>query len=186
MVLNDQEGGLQATRYLLEQGCRRIAHLAGPPHLNIYKYRKQGYLDALAVYKVPVDEALIIYSDISQEEGAAATRKLLMLPDPIDAIFAAGDSVILGALQVVKSQGIRVPQEVALAGFSNEGFTAITEPQLTSVDQRCDEIGYAAVRLFLELTATPATPFAQRQVVLQPELFVREPSLQQATLQQPV
>jgi LacI family transcriptional regulator len=114
------------------------------------------------------------------EDGAEATRKLLALPNPIDAIFAAGDSAILGALQVLKSMGVRVPNDIALAGFSNEGFTAITEPQLTSVDQRCGEMGQAAVRLFLELTATPSTPFAQRQVVLQPELFVRQSSLQQS------
>jgi LacI family transcriptional regulator len=181
VVLNDQEGGLQATRHLLQQGCRRIAHLAGPQHLNIYKHRRQGYLDALASYGIAPDEELIIYSDMSLEDGAEATRKLLALPNPIDAIFAAGDSAILGALQVLKGMGVRVPKDIALAGFSNEGFTAITEPQLTSVDQRCGEMGQAAVRLFLELTTSPATPFAQRQVVLQPELFVRESSLQQST-----
>jgi LacI family transcriptional regulator len=181
VVLNDREGGLQATRHLLEQGCRRIAHLAGPQHLNIYKHRRQGYLDALASFGISADEELIIYSDMSQEDGAEATRKLLALSNPIDAIFAAGDSAILGALQVLKSMGVRVPNDIALAGFSNEGFTAITEPRLTSVDQRCGEMGQAAVRLFLELTTSPATPFAQRQVVLQPELFVRESSLQQST-----
>jgi LacI family transcriptional regulator len=180
VVLNDQEGGLQATRHLIEQGCRRIAHLAGPQHLNIYKHRRQGYLDALASKGIAANEELIVYSDMSQEDGAEAARKLLALPNPIDAIFAAGDSAILGALQVIKSRGIRVPHDIALAGFSNEGFTAITEPRLTSVDQRCEEMGQAAVRLFLELTAAPAMPFAQRQVVLQPELFVRESSLHES------
>jgi LacI family transcriptional regulator len=178
VVLNDREGAFQATRHLLEQGCRRIAHLAGPPHLNIYQYRRQGYLDALATHGIAPDEALIITSNMTTEEGAQATRQLLALPNPIDAVFAAGDSAILGALQVLKGQGIRVPQDVALAGFSNEGFTAITEPQLTSVDQRCEEMGEAAVRLFLELAAAPDAPFMQRQVVLQPELFVRESSRQ--------
>ncbi len=115
---------------------------------------------------------------MSLEEGAQAMRQLLALPSPIDAVFAAGDSAILGALQVLKAQGIRVPRDVALAGFSNEFFTTITEPQLTSVDQRCEEMGQAAVRLSLELAATPHAPFGQRQVVLQPELFVRGSSRQ--------
>jgi len=176
VVLNDREGAFQATRHLLEQGCRRIAHLSGPAHLNIYQHRRQGYLDALAAYGIAPDESLIISSDMSLEEGAQAMRQLLALPSPIDAVFAAGDSAILGALQVLKAQGIRVPQDVALAGFSNEFFTAITEPQLTSVDQRCEEMGQAAVRLFLELAAAPGAPFVPRQVVLQPELFVRESS----------
>lgn len=177
-MLNDREGAFQATRHLLEQGCRRVAHLAGPPHLNIYQHRRQGYLDALAAYGIAPDEALIITSDMTTDDGARAMRQLLALPEPLDAVFAAGDSAVLGALQVLKGQGIRVPQDIALAGFSNEGFTAITEPQLTSVDQRCEEMGEAAVRLFLELSAAPDAPFVQRQVVLQPELFVRESSRQ--------
>nr|GFD55308.1 hypothetical protein [Tanacetum cinerariifolium] len=66
---------------------------------------------------------------MTQEDGAQAMRQLLMLPNPIDGVFGAGDSAILGALQTLKSQGLRVPQDIALAGFSNEGFTAITEPR---------------------------------------------------------
>ena len=181
VVLDDYEGALQATRHLLEQGCRRIAHLAGPQHLNIYERRRQGYLDALAAYGLPANEQLIVYSDMTTEEGAQAMQHLLALPEPPDGVFGAGDSVILGALQFLKSAGIKVPQQVALAGFSNEGFTSVTEPQLTSVDQRCEEMGQAAVRLFLELAAAPEAPFIQRQVVLQPELFIRASSLQAAT-----
>ncbi|MVN76010.1 substrate-binding domain-containing protein [Hymenobacter sp. HMF4947] len=179
VVLNDYQGALQATSHLLEQGCRRVAHLAGPQHLNIYQQRRQGYLDALAAHGLSAPEELVIYSDMAVEDGAQAMRQLLALPTPPDGVFGAGDSGILGALQVLKRQGIRVPQDVALAGFSNEGFTAITEPQLTSVDQRCEEMGAATVRLFLELATAPDAPFAQRQVVLQPELFVRASSLHQ-------
>lgn len=178
VVLDDQAGGFAATNHLLDQGCRRVAHLAGPQHLNIYRERRQGYLNALAAHGIAPEQELTIYSDMTLEEGAQAMRQLLALPNPIDGVFGAGDSVILGALQLLKSQGIRVPQDIALAGFSNEGFTAITEPRLTSVDQRCEEMGEAAVRLFLELSAAPETQFMQRQVVLQPELFIRESSLQ--------
>lgn len=180
VVLNDREGGRQATEHLLAQGCRRIAHLAGPQHLSIYRHRRQGYLDALAAHGLPPDEELINYSTMTTDDGAQAMRELLALPQPPDGVFGAGDSAILGALQTAKSQRVRVPQEVALVGFSNEGFTAITEPQLSSIDQRCEEMGEAAVRLFLELVAAPDAAFAQRQVVLQPQLFVRESSLHQA------
>jgi LacI family transcriptional regulator len=181
VVLDDHKGAFQATSHLLEQGCRRIAHLAGPQHLNIYRQRRQGYLDALATHGIVPANELLIYSDMTVEEGGQAMRQLLALPTPPDSVFGAGDSIILGALQALKSQGVRVPQDIALAGFSNEGFTAITEPRLTSVDQRCEEMGEAVVRLFLELIAAPEAPFTQRQVVLQPELFVRESSLQRAS-----
>jgi LacI family transcriptional regulator len=182
VVLNDREGGFLATKHLLEQGCRRVAHLAGPQHLSIYRLRRQGYLEALEEHGLPRDEKLIIYSDMTLEDGTQAMRQLLAIPNPLDAVFGAGDSAILGALQLLKRLGIGVPQDIALAGFSNEGFTSITEPRLTSVDQRCGEMGQAAVRLCLELAAAPDAPFIQRQVVLQPELFVRQSSLQSLSL----
>ena len=176
VVLNDREAAYQTTRHLLAQGCRRVAHLAGAQHLNIYRHRLQGYQDALRSYDLPVDDELVITCGMTQEEGAAATRQLLALPAPPDALFGAGDYVVLGALQELKKQGVRVPAQVALAGFSNEPFTLITEPQITSVDQRCEEMGQAAVRLCLELLAAKGTPFAPRHVVLQGELHVRESS----------
>jgi LacI family transcriptional regulator len=156
--------------------------MAGPQHINIYQQRRQGYLDALATYGLAPEDELINYSDMTLEDGERAIRHWLALPTPPDGVFGAGDSVILGALQTLKSLGLRVPQDVALAGFSNEGFTAITEPQLTSVDQRCEEMGEAVVRLFLELAAAPESSFMQRQVVLQPELFIRGSSQRAAAV----
>ncbi|GAB3588880.1 LacI family DNA-binding transcriptional regulator [Hymenobacter daeguensis] len=179
VVLNDQAGGYQATRHLLEQGCRRIAHLAGAQHLNIYKNRRQGYLDALQSYGLAPDESLIVDCDMTVEGGQASMAQLLALPNPPDAVFSAGDSAILGALQLLKSRGLRVPQDVALAGYSNEALTMVAEPHLTSVDQRCEEMGQAAFRLFTELVEAGGGAFAQRQVLLQPQLFVRESSLRE-------
>ena len=178
VVLDDQMGGYLSTRHLLEQGARRIAHLAGPQHLNIYKNRRQGYEDALRSYRIPLDEALIVDCDMTQEGGQACMTYLLALATPPDAVFSAGDSAILGALQLLKSRGIRVPQEVALAGYSNEALTLVAEPMLTSVDQRCEEMGQAAFRLFMDLVAAEGkgASFSQQQVVLQPQLIVRASS----------
>ncbi|OON69918.1 LacI family DNA-binding transcriptional regulator [Hymenobacter sp. CRA2] len=177
VVLNDYEGGYLSTRHLIEQGCRRIAHLAGPQHLTIYKNRRQGYLSALREAGLPPDDALILDTDMTQDQGAAAMRQLLALPEPPDAVFAAGDYCALGAMLEAQRQGRRVPQDVAVAGFSNEGFTVISQPNLTSVDQRCEEMGQAAVRLLLEVLQADGAAFGARQVVLRPELIVRDSSL---------
>ncbi|WP_051718910.1 LacI family DNA-binding transcriptional regulator [Hymenobacter sp. IS2118] len=182
VVLNDREGGYQATSHLLEQGCRRVAHICGTQHLNIYKNRRQGYLDALQRYGIAPDDSLIRDSNMTLESGAQCMADLLALPNPPDAVFAAGDTAILGALQLLKSRGLRVPQDVALAGFSNEALTQVAEPMLTSVDQRTEEMGQAAFRLFTELLSAEGTAFSQRQVVLQPQLFVRASSLRKDTI----
>jgi LacI family transcriptional regulator len=175
VVLNDQEGGYLSTRHLLAQGCRRIAHLTGPQSLNIYRNRRQGYLDALREAGLPLDEALISYSDMSPEAAAEATRRWLALPEPPDAVFAAGDYAALGVLEEAERQGRRVPADLAISGFSNEAFTTIAKLSITTVDQRCEEMGQAAVRLLLELIEAPGA-FAPRQLALRPELVVRNSS----------
>ncbi|GAB3313363.1 LacI family DNA-binding transcriptional regulator [Hymenobacter humi] len=182
VVLNDREGACQATRHLLEQGCRRVAHFAGAQHLNIYKNRRQGYLDALQSYGIAPDESLIKNCSMTLESGTACMAELLALPNPPDAVFSAGDTAILGALQLLKNRGIRVPQDVALAGFSNEALTLVAEPNLTSVDQRTEEMGQAAFRLFSDLLTAEGAAFSQRQVVLQPQLFVRASSLRHGSV----
>ncbi|WP_426492696.1 LacI family DNA-binding transcriptional regulator [Hymenobacter sp. 102] len=180
VVLNDYEGAYQSTRHLLAQGCRRIAHLAGPQHLSIYRQRHQGYVAALRDAGLAPDEALICFSDMTQAEAAQAMRGWLALPQPPDAVFAAGDYAALGALQEAQAQGCRVPEEIAVAGFSNEAFTLITRPTLTTVDQRCNEMGQAAVQLLLELIEAAGTPFTPRQTVLPPQLLIRESSQREA------
>jgi LacI family transcriptional regulator len=182
VVLDDQEGGYVSTRHLIEQGCTRIAHIAGPQHLNIYKNRRQGYLDALREAGLPEDESLIVYTDMVHSQAVEAMRGLLAAPNPPDGVFAAGDYGALGALQEVQRQGLRVPQNVAIAGFSNETFTVVTEPSLTTIDQRCEEMGQAAVRLLLELIEADGRPFAPRQVALRPELLVRNSSVRNSSV----
>jgi LacI family transcriptional regulator len=180
VVLDDQEGGYVSTRHLLEQGYRRIAHLAGPQHMSIYRNRRQGYFDALREAGLPEDERLVVYSEMTQEQGIAGMRQLLALPNPPDAVFAAGDYCALGAMLEARRQGLHIPQDLAITGFSNESFTVVTEPAITSIDQRCEEMGQAAVRLLLELIDAQGQPFAPRQVALRPKLLVRGSSLRQA------
>jgi LacI family transcriptional regulator len=185
VVLDDREGGYLVTRHLLGQGCQHIAHLAGPQHLNIYRNRLQGYFDALREAGQPADERLVRYTDMTQAQSADAMRALLALETPPDAVFAAGDYSALGAMQEARRQGLRIPADVAIAGFSNEAFTVVTEPTITTIDQHCEEMGQATVRLLLELINTGSSAFIPRQLSLSPELLVRDSSLRQVVETQP-
>ena len=131
----------RATRHLFDQGYRHIAHFGGPQHLNIYKNRLQGYKDALLEQGVPYKEELVIISDMKIADGTDGMERLLKLPQPPDAIFSASDFTLVGALEVLKAHGVQVPAEVGLAGFSNELFSCLTEPKLTSIDQHCEQMG---------------------------------------------
>jgi LacI family transcriptional regulator len=177
VVLDDRAGGYRATRHLLEQGYRRIAHFSGPQYLNIYKHRRQGYEDALREYGLPVEEELIVFGHMDMPDGRAAMQLLLTLPHPPDAVFSGSDFSAAGALEVLTERGLRVPQDIGLVGFSNEVFGRLTLPRLTSIDQHCELMGRTATRLLLELLDEREPPGAPRHVVLQPELLVRASSL---------
>lgn len=177
VVIDDYLGAYQAVTHLIEQGCTHIAHFAGPQHLNIYKNRYRGYQDALRAHGIALDEVLVHTCDMKISDGVEGMEKLLALDKLPDAVFSASDFSAVGALQVLKARGIRVPQDMALAGFSNETFSSLTEPRLTSVDQRCEQMGQSAVKLFLEMLDDKSGSFSPRRIVLQPELLVRESSL---------
>jgi LacI family transcriptional regulator len=177
VVLDDRAGGYRATKHLLEQGYRRIAHFSGPQYLNIYKHRRQGYEDALREYGLPVEEALILYGHMDMPDGSAGMQQLLALPEPPDAVFSGSDFSAAGALAVLNERGLRVPEDMGLVGYSNELFSRLTRPMITSIDQHCEVMGRTATRLLLQIMEEREQHFAPRHVVLQPELFVRASSL---------
>ena len=178
VTLNDYLGAYQVVEHLIAQGCRRIASLTGPLNLSILKNRHQGYLDALAAHQLEADESLTIICEQDQAGGATAMRQLLRRPaaQRPDGVFAANDLTAVGAMQVAKKHGLRIPGDLAITGFSNEVFTTLTEPTLTSVDQRCEQMGQTAVQLLHKMLTTGKGKNPPRSVVLKPKVIVRESS----------
>ena len=103
-------------------------------------------------------------------------ERLLELPQRPDAVFAASDFAAMGAMQVLKSHGIQIPDEIALVGFANEPFGSFVEPGLSSVDQHSEEMGQFAARIFLEEVSV-SEAVLPRKVVLTPDLIIRGSSL---------
>lgn len=176
VVLDDFQGAYRAVSHLLEQGCTRVAHLAGPQHLNTSRNRYLGYLEALRAHGLPPDDQLVYSLEASTiEAGRRGMQQLLALPSPPDAVFAAYAYPAAGALDVLQAQGRRVPQEVAVACFSNEPFTAMPQFGLTTVDQRAEQMGETAVRLLLQLLKR-GPEYTPPHIVLKPELCIRASS----------
>ncbi|WP_046243890.1 LacI family DNA-binding transcriptional regulator [Hymenobacter terrenus] len=177
VMIDDHQGAYQVVTHLIEQGCTRIAHFTGPLHLNIYKNRHQGYRDALTAHGIPIDDELIVFCEMDQKGGTQAMRQLLKLPRRPDALFSSNDLVAVGALQVAKTHRVRVPHDLTIAGFSNEAFTSLTQPTLSSVDQRCEQMGKTAVQLLQKMLKGNANrQEPPRPIVLKPKLLVRESS----------
>ena len=109
IIVDDFTGAKEATLHLIDQGCKRIAHLEGPPNLEISKQRLEGYKEALKEHNIPFDKELVaICPSGTIEEGRSATEKLLSLKNKPDAIFATNDPAAMGAMQAIKEKGLKI------------------------------------------------------------------------------
>jgi LacI family transcriptional regulator len=136
VIVDDYVGAKEAVNHLIEQGCKRIAQLNGAPNLIISIDRLRGYKDALNEHGMDVPEDLIISCPSGTfDEGKKATKKLLSMPKPPDAIFADNDPMAMGAMMAIKEKRLKIPQDIAIVGFSNWFFGELMDPSLTTVDQ---------------------------------------------------
>lgn len=155
VLIDDREAAYNATTHLIETGCTRIAHLAAPLSLGIGLKRFEGYKKALLEHGLPFREEWVIEAD-SFELAGDATRELMHLPSPPDAIFAVNDMTAVGAMKTLQRMSVAIPQQVAVIGFSAGFFSDITTPTLSSVDQHGYEMGVKATKLLLERIEKPA------------------------------
>nr|WP_315221724.1 LacI family DNA-binding transcriptional regulator [uncultured Flavobacterium sp.] len=176
VTINDFKGGYMATKHLINEGCRCIAHLSGDQSLEIFKNRFLGYKQALLDNGMTFNEKYVIQSKSSLEAGKEAVEILLGYDIPPDAIFSSSDFAALGAIQELRERNISIPKEFCVGGFSNEPFTKFMELSITSVDQSPLEMGKMAARVFLEQVDKTQTIKIEKKVVLTPELHIRKSS----------
>lgn len=150
VVFDDLKSGYKAARHLIDCGCRHIAHISGPDKLQLSEDRKNGYLKALKKYKLEVDEELVVPCDFSLEDGKKAMEKLLQTGKKIDGIFTVCDAAAYGAMAVLKNAGYRIPEDVSVIGFTNEPFSKLIEPSLSTISQPSYEIGETATHLLIK------------------------------------
>ena len=176
ILIDDFDGSFKAVSHLAKMGYNRIAHFGGPDFLNVYKNRKEGYLSALAKNNLDIDKKIIIQNDLTIEAGKRDTEKLMKMDNPPDAIFSASDYSALGALLYLKEMSYKIPDQVGVVGFSNEKFTSLIDPSLTSVDQHSNELGKYCAKLFLEEVKQDPGNFVPRKIILNPKLLIRRSS----------
>lgn len=177
VVVDDYFGSYKAVEHLIQQGCTRIAHFTNTKKISIYKDRMRGYREALEAHGLPFDPTLVVESNLQIEDGRTSMETLLQLPKLPDAVFSASAPSTLGALQVLKERGLRIPEDVALVAFSNEQFCTCTDPTITSIDQHSMRMGNSAADIFLEEINKGHLKFIPQKIVLKPELIIRQSSL---------
>ncbi|NLJ26194.1 MAG: LacI family transcriptional regulator [Firmicutes bacterium] len=176
VVSDDVAGGYEVTSHLLSLGHRRIGIFLPESLMNLpqeFSNRYQGYVSALKQHKVELDARLIAEKvKISVYDGYVAAIEMLESSDPPTAIFALTDMQALGVLRAAEDLGIRVPDELSIAGYDDQVYSGIAEPALTTVRQDVLAIGERAVDILV--SEVEAKERQHLMVNLRPELVVRE------------
>ena len=181
-VTCDNEGGAyMATKHLIENGYRRIAHITSSEYLSITKERRDGYFKALAESNLPVDESIVKYCNhggMTREEVENAIRELLNSKNPPDAIVPASDRITLLTITILHQLKIKIPEQIALAGFSNFTAPEIINPSLTVIKQPAFDMGRKAAELLIKLIESKRPPSDFENVKLPTELVLGNSSAQ--------
>jgi LacI family transcriptional regulator len=149
VTANGDKAAQMATQHLIDTGSRRIAFIGGPNHLDMVQRRKHGYLEALRENRIPIDRNLVACNTIDYQIALEETTKLLQSPNRPDAILAFNDIITFAAFTAIKQQGLRIPEDVALIGFTDDAHAAYVTPRLSAIVDQSHLMGVTACKLLL-------------------------------------
>ena len=177
VVDNNYKIGYEAVRHLYDQGCRKIAHYAGPQTLLEYRNRLAGYKQALEDFGLEYKDEYVVYDCITMQTGIEATEYLLKLNERPDAIFSAGDYAAITAMDTIKKHGLSIPRDIAVVGIANEPVVNYLDPALSSFDLNNCKIGEETASMLLDRMNNEINHLNGEKLVFEPELIVRASSL---------
>lgn len=173
VTANGDEAAQQATQHLIDTGSRRIAFIGGPNHLDMVRRRKHGYLEALRENRIPIERELVVCDRIDYEVALNSALQLLELPSPPDAILAFNDIITFAAFTAIKQKGLRIPDDIALIGFTDDVHASYVTPRLSAIEDQSELMGRTACQLLLRSIA--GDPKVYKKIVPQ-KLIIRETS----------
>ncbi|MBR0048916.1 MAG: LacI family DNA-binding transcriptional regulator [Prevotella sp.] len=149
VMANGDEAAMKATQHLIDTGSRRIAFIGGPNHLDMVRRRKHGYLEALRENRIPIDRSIVVCDRISYDWALQATADMLTREDRPDAILAFNDTITFAAFTAIKEAGLRIPDDVALIGFTDDVHARYVTPRMSAIEDQSRLMGQTACRLLL-------------------------------------
>ena len=184
VLIDNYRAAYDITKHLLDQGCKRIMHLAGNVLRNVYADRLRGYKDAMQDYHLAFDEKLVLTSRLDEEAGAAAADYILSMDKTLrpDGVFSSNDTAAVHCMIKLKSAGITIPGDIAFAGFNNDPISKIAEPNLTTVNYSGHLIGEAAVMSLINHINGISSITTTNTIILRADIIIRNSSLKKNLL----
>ena len=149
VVGNGEVAAQEATQHLIDEGARRIAFIGGPNHIDMVRRRKHGYLEALRDNHIPIERELVVCDKIDFDVARNATLRLLEGNNRPDAILAFNDIITYAAFDAIKTKGLKIPQDVAIIGFTDGDTSAFVTPKLSAIVDKAHEQGAKACELLM-------------------------------------
>ncbi|UEG51560.1 LacI family transcriptional regulator [Mucilaginibacter daejeonensis] len=176
--IDNVQAAYNVTQHLIEQGCKRIAHITAYKISSVAADRFKGYKEALEDNNMSLDDSLVLKTQLTIEAGRKAAHDILAMEPRPDGVFAINDACAVSCMQELKQHGIRIPQDIAFAGFNNDTEASIIEPNLTTVDYKGYEMGQTAAKLLIDRLNNPGEATVADNKLIQPsELVIRDSSI---------
>lgn len=176
VLIDNRKAAYEATRHLIEAGCKRIVHITATPKRNVYIDRLQGYKQALADHNIKFREEYVLIGNLSQEAGTVAANAIKQMKPLPDGVFVANDNCAVGCMQALKQWGMKIPQEIAFVGFNNDPVSTVIEPNLTTIHYPGYEMGEIAARNLISHLNGTSSINSTNTILLRSELIVRDSS----------
>ncbi len=172
VITDDIGGGYLACNHLIKMGCKRIAILTTPDHISVGIKRKKGYLKALHDNNYPIDEDLILKID-EKNSIEDQINNLFELTNPPDGIFGVNEIYAATAIKIAHKKGLKIPDDIAIMGFTNGLISDFTTPPLTTVAQHGSTMGERALELLLDEIEYQDTDYKYKTEVIKTDLIMR-------------
>jgi LacI family transcriptional regulator len=174
--IDNYKAVLEITDHLIKQGCKRIVHITGNQLCNVYADRFRGYKKALEDNGLQFNEDLLIINDLSSQAGIEAAMQILKMEPLPDGIFVSNDICAVSCMLTLKKEDIKIPEDIAVAGFNNDPTACVIEPNLTTINYKGYEMGEAAAKLMINRLVNNHNLMETHSLILRSELIVRESS----------
>lgn len=177
VIIDNERCGDMATQHLIEQGCRRIAHITSNLTRNVYSKRLDGYKNALTKNKIPFNDNLVIVGDLSEKSAIESAKKILKLKPHPDGIFITNDFVAAVVMRELKENGIKIPNDIAIVGFNNDAISTLIQPTLTTINYPGEDMGEITARNLINHLKGVSNLHQTNTIIVKSELIIRESSV---------
>ena len=173
IVIDNVKAGYEMTQHLIKQGCTRIAHVTASLKRNVYADRLKGFKQALNDNGLSFDDSLLFENNLSEHAGVEVSKALLSMDPRPDGVFTSNDACAVSMIRELKQAGLRIPRDIAVAGFNNDPLSKVIEPNLTTINYAGYEMGEVAASTLIR-RLDQQNGASLNAIVLRHELIVRE------------